>query len=67
MMAMGNHEAEAGWYLNNTPNNLAIWGTLERKNGSLILIQMASSAGTHPNNPGLVKGKVITHGIGAML
>lgn len=31
MMAMGNHEAEAGWYLNNTPNNLAIWGTLERK------------------------------------
>ena len=30
-IAIGNHESECGWYLNGTPNNLAIWGTEERK------------------------------------
>ena len=24
-IAMGNHEGEAGWYLNNTANNVAVW------------------------------------------
>ena len=30
-IALGNHEGEAGWNLNNTPNNIAIWDTQERK------------------------------------
>ncbi|MBL7814989.1 MAG: metallophosphoesterase [Saprospiraceae bacterium] len=30
-MAMGNHEGESGWQLNGTANNVAVWGTLERK------------------------------------
>ncbi len=30
-ISMGNHEGEAGWNLNNTANNIAVWGTLERK------------------------------------
>ena len=30
-IALGNHEAEGGWVLNNTANNYAVWGTLERK------------------------------------
>lgn len=30
-IALGNHEGEAKWNLNNTPNNIAIWGTQERK------------------------------------
>lgn len=28
---LGNHEGEAGWNLNNTTENVAIWGTVERK------------------------------------
>ena len=30
-ISMGNHEGESGWNLNNTANNIAVWGTLERK------------------------------------
>jgi len=30
-IALGNHEAEAGWYLNNTANNMAVWDAQERK------------------------------------
>jgi hypothetical protein len=30
-IALGNHEGEAGWQLNNTANNIAVWGTQERK------------------------------------
>jgi len=30
-IALGNHEAEAGWQLNGTENNMAVWNTLERK------------------------------------
>jgi hypothetical protein len=30
-ITLGNHEGEAGWQLNNTANNVAVWGTLERK------------------------------------
>lgn len=28
---LGNHEGEAGWYLNGTANNVAIWDTQERQ------------------------------------
>ncbi len=31
LMALGNHEGEAGWTLNGNSENTAIWGTLERK------------------------------------
>lgn len=30
-IALGNHEGEAGWNLNGTPNNIAIWDAQERK------------------------------------
>lgn len=30
-IALGNHEGECGWNLNNSPNNIAVWSTLERK------------------------------------
>ncbi|MGA0833992.1 MAG: metallophosphoesterase [Candidatus Kapaibacteriota bacterium] len=30
-IALGNHEGEAGWQLNGTADNVAVWGTLERK------------------------------------
>lgn len=30
-IALGNHEGEAGWNLNGTPNNVAVWGTQERQ------------------------------------
>jgi hypothetical protein len=30
-IALGNHEGEAGWNLNNTADNIAIWNTEERK------------------------------------
>ncbi len=30
-IALGNHEGEAGWNLSNTANNIAVWGTLDRK------------------------------------
>ena len=30
-IALGNHEGESGWNLNNTAENLANWSTLERK------------------------------------
>lgn len=30
-IALGNHEGEAGWNLNNTADNIAIWNTQERK------------------------------------
>lgn len=30
-IALGNHEGEAGWYLNGTPNNIAVWDTQERQ------------------------------------
>jgi len=30
-IALGNHEGEAGWNLNNTANNIAVWGTNDRK------------------------------------
>lgn len=30
-IALGNHEGEAGWQLNNNAENVAVWGTLERK------------------------------------
>lgn len=30
-IALGNHEGEAGWNLNGTSNNIAIWGTQERQ------------------------------------
>ena len=30
-IALGNHEGESGWNLNGTPNNIAVWGTNERK------------------------------------
>jgi hypothetical protein len=30
-ISMGNHEGESGWNLNGTANNVAIWGTLDRK------------------------------------
>ena len=30
-IALGNHEGESGWNLNNTPNNIAVWGTQERQ------------------------------------
>jgi hypothetical protein len=30
-ISMGNHEGEAGWNLNGTANNIAVWGTNERK------------------------------------
>jgi len=33
-ISMGNHEGESGWNLNNTANNIAVWGTLDRKNTS---------------------------------
>ena len=29
--ALGNHEGEAGWLLNGTSENMAVWGTLDRK------------------------------------
>lgn len=31
LMAMGNHEGEAGWQLNGTAENVAVYGTLDRK------------------------------------
>lgn len=30
-IALGNHEGESGWNLNGTPNNVAVWGTQDRK------------------------------------
>lgn len=30
-MTLGNHEGEAGWNLDGTPNNIAIWDTEDRK------------------------------------
>lgn len=30
-IALGNHEGEAGWYLNGTANNIGVWDTEERK------------------------------------
>ncbi len=30
-ITLGNHEGEAGWYLNGTANNVAVWGTIDRK------------------------------------
>ena len=30
-ITLGNHEGEAGWYANGTANNVAVWGTLDRK------------------------------------
>ena len=30
-ISLGNHEGEAGWNLNGTANNIAVWGTNERK------------------------------------
>jgi len=30
-LALGNHDGEAGWELDGTPNNLAVWSTLCRK------------------------------------
>lgn len=30
-IALGNHEGETGWYQNGTSENVAIWGTTERK------------------------------------
>lgn len=30
-IALGNHEGEAGWALNNNGENIAVWSTLERK------------------------------------
>lgn len=30
-IALGNHEGEAGWQLNGTANNVAVWGTNDRK------------------------------------
>ncbi len=30
-IALGNHEGESGWNLNGTANNIAVWGTLDRK------------------------------------
>lgn len=30
-IALGNHEGESGWNLNNTSENIAVWNTLERK------------------------------------
>ena len=30
-IAMGNHEGESGWQLNGTAENVAVWGTLDRK------------------------------------
>ncbi len=30
-ISMGNHEGEAGWNLTNNENNIAVWGTLDRK------------------------------------
>ena len=30
-IALGNHEGESGWNLNNTAENVAIWGTLDRQ------------------------------------
>lgn len=30
-VTLGNHEGEGGWNLNNTANNIAVWGTNERK------------------------------------
>lgn len=30
-IALGNHEGESGWNLNKTAENVAVWGTLERK------------------------------------
>ena len=31
LVTLGNHEGEAGWALNGTPDNTAVYGTLERK------------------------------------
>lgn len=30
-IAIGNHEGESGWYLTPNGNNVAVWGTLDRK------------------------------------
>jgi hypothetical protein len=30
-ITMGNHEGEAGWYLNGTANNMAVWDAQQRK------------------------------------
>jgi len=30
-ISMGNHEGESGWNLNNTADNIAVWGTMDRK------------------------------------
>ena len=30
-LVLGNHEGEEGWYLNNSPNNVAVWDTKYRK------------------------------------
>jgi len=30
-IALGNHEGESGWNLNNTANNIAIWDVIDRK------------------------------------
>lgn len=30
-ITLGNHEGEAGWQLNNTAENVAVWGTVQRK------------------------------------
>jgi hypothetical protein len=31
-ISMGNHEGESGWQLNGTAENVAVWGTTDRKN-----------------------------------
>ena len=30
-ISLGNHEGESGWNLDGTPNNIAVWSTIERK------------------------------------
>jgi hypothetical protein len=50
-LTLGNHEGEAGWLLNGTPNNLAVWNTLERKKYYLNPFPNGFFSGDTTNHP----------------
>jgi hypothetical protein len=52
-IALGNHEGEAGWNLNGNANNVAVWGTTDRKKYFLNPAPDAFYTGD-PNSPNLV-------------
>lgn len=53
-MAMGNHEGEAGWTFNGTAENVAVYGTLDRKKYFLNPVPDGSE-GWEANRPGWYK------------